>query len=274
MNNSQSIEEIWQRYDADEQRLTASVSHRMLELAQLQPGMHVLDLASGRGEPAIAAAQCVGLGGRVVGIDLSDSMLQMARRRAQDSDVENLELIVGDAQTLEGVPPFEFDAVLARWGLMYMADPVMALASARSLCRSQARLVAAMWAEPERVDYLHVPSRLLERYMALPVVEANKPGTFRYASPETIRHDFATAGWHVEGIEEVHVPVMEARTPDQLVHWCECFGMNRLMKDLPEHTREAWRHDLRSQFSSLTGPDSLVRLGGITRLVTALPTTR
>lgn len=243
----------------------------MIELAQLRPGMHVLDLATGRGEPAIAAAQCVGPHGRVVGIDLTESMLSMARRRAQDSGVENLELIVGDAQTLAGIPPLAFDAVLARWGLMYMADPVMALSSAKDRSQSRARLVAAMWAEPERVDYLHVPSRLLERYMKLPLVEADQPGTFRYADPETIRRDFAAAGWHVEGIEEVHVSVMEASSPDQLVHWCECFGMNRLMKDLPEHTREAWRNDLRSQFSSLTGADGLVRLGGVTRLVTALP---
>ena len=271
MSKSPSIEEIWHRYDADEQRLTSPVSQRMIDLAQLQPGMHVLDLATGRGEPAIAAAQRVGPHGRVVGIDLSDAMLNMARRRAQDSGVENLELIVGDAQSLAGIPPLEFHAVLARWGLMYMADPVTALTSARSRIRSRARLVAAMWAEPERVDYLHVPSRLLERYMKLPAIENDKPGTFRFADPDVTRRDFAAAGWQVVAMEEVHVSVMEASSPDQLVQWCECFGMNRLMKDLPEHTREAWRQDLRSQFSSLTGSDGVVRLGGITRLVTALP---
>ncbi len=269
MSNSQSIEEIWRRYDADEQRLTAFVSQRMVDLAQLQPGMRVLDLATGRGEPAIAAAERVGPNGHVVGIDLSDSMLSMTRTRAQTLGINKLRLIVGDAQSLEGVPPVQFNAVLARWGLMYMVDPVRALIAARHRCGPEARLVAGMWAEPERVDYLHVPSRLLERYMPLPTVAPDSPGTFRYADPAIIHRDFAAAGWHIEALEEVYVPVMEAGSADQLVHWCECFGMNRLMKDLPEQTRESWRQDLRSQFPSLTGADGFARLGGITRLVTA-----
>lgn len=270
MSNSLSIEEIWRRYDADEQRLTASVSQRMLELAHLRPGMQVLDLATGRGEPAIAAAQCIGPRGRVVGIDLSDSMLNMTRTRAQELGIENLELIVGDAQTLDGIPHVEFDVVLARWGLMYMVDPVMALIAVRRRCLPEARLVAALWAEPERVDYLHLPGRLLERYMHLPVIAINTPSTFRYADPDIIRRDFAAAGWAIEAIEEVYVSVMEASSPDQLVHWCECFGMNRLMKHLPDQTRENWRQDLRSQFPSLAGDDGLARLGGTTRLVTAI----
>ena len=74
-----TLEEIWRQYDAIESRLTAPLSERMLDLAGLQRGMHVLDLATGRGEPALRAASRVGSQGSVLGVDLSGAMLRMAR---------------------------------------------------------------------------------------------------------------------------------------------------------------------------------------------------
>ena len=65
-----------------EARLTAPLSERMLALAKLGPGMRVLDLATGRGEPAISAAHRVGPTGAVFGVDLSAAMLEIARERA------------------------------------------------------------------------------------------------------------------------------------------------------------------------------------------------
>lgn len=268
MSDSPTIEQIWQRYDATEQRLTACVSGRMLELGHVQPGMRVLDLATGRGEPAIAAAGRVGPTGRVIGVDLSSSMLDMTRQRAEAAGLENIQLMVGDAQTLEAVTTADFDVVLSRWGLMYMPDPVMALKSARQRCKPKAKLVAALWAEPQRVDYVHVPCKLASRYLELPQVVADQPGTFRLADPAVIQRDFAAAGWHLENIDELYVPVMEVDTPDELVHWCECFGMNRLMQGVPEEKKAAWRDDLRAQFASLCNQHGQVQLGGVTRLVT------
>jgi ubiquinone/menaquinone biosynthesis C-methylase UbiE len=56
-----TAEEIWRKYDAVEQRLRAPLSERMLDLANHQPGMRVLDIATGRGEPAVRAAHRVGV---------------------------------------------------------------------------------------------------------------------------------------------------------------------------------------------------------------------
>jgi len=72
-------EEIWRRYDGIESRLTAPLSERMLDLAGIRPGMRVLDLATGRGEPALRAARRVAPDGFVVGVELADGVLEMAR---------------------------------------------------------------------------------------------------------------------------------------------------------------------------------------------------
>ena len=73
-----SVEEFWRRYDALESRLTAGLSERMLELAGLSPGQCVLDLASGRGEPALRAAARVGPHGHVLGVEPALPLVQMS----------------------------------------------------------------------------------------------------------------------------------------------------------------------------------------------------
>jgi ubiquinone/menaquinone biosynthesis C-methylase UbiE len=111
--------ELWRKYDAVESRLSARLSERMLDLAGVRPGTRLLDLATGRGEPVIRAARRVGPRGLVVGVELSDDLLQMARDKAAREGLSNLELQVGDAQRLEGFPVGGFDVVTSRWGLMY-----------------------------------------------------------------------------------------------------------------------------------------------------------
>ena len=235
-------EQVWRAYDEAEQRLTANVSERKLDLAGLRAGDRVLDLATGRGEPAVRAARRVGPTGKVVGVDLSASMLEFARERAQREGVANLDLQVMNAESLDGVGAF--DAVLARWCLMYFDGPVAALSAARRALMPGGVLVAAVWAEPERVPYYSLPRRILERYVALPPVDMEAPGTFHYADPARLRSDFAAAGLVIDHIEELETAVMEARTGAELVAWTRAFGMTRLLNDLPDEVQRAWEADM------------------------------
>ncbi|MEO6572478.1 MAG: methyltransferase domain-containing protein [Polyangiaceae bacterium] len=261
-------EEVWRTYDPTEMRLTAPLSERMVELAGLRPGMRVLDLATGRGEPAILAARRVGPSGAVLGVDVAPRMLEMARERAAREGVSNLELRVTNAESLDAVPTAHFDATLARWGLMYMDSPVAALAAARRAMVPKGVLVAALWAEPERVSYFTLPRRALEKYSTLPPIDFNAPGTFRYADPERIERDFSSAGFSIEHIEELEVAVMEAETGAELVAWTRAFGLTRLLHELPEEAQRAWESDFVRAAEPLRR-DGIVRLGGVTRIVVA-----
>lgn len=263
-----SAERVWRQYDGAELRLTATVSERMLDLAGLRPGMRVLDLATGRGEPAIRAARRVGPAGAVLGVDVSEGMLHMARERAMREGVANLELRVLDAETLAGVPAAHFHVALARWGLMYLDSPVAALSAARHALLPGGVLVAAVWAEPERVPYYTLPRRLLEKYRTLPPIDPEAPGTFRYADAGRLQRDLAAAGFTVRHAEEQEVAVMEAATGAELVAWTRAFGLGRLLNDLPEEVQQAWEADLQKATEPLR-KDGYVRLGGVTRIVAA-----
>jgi SAM-dependent methyltransferase len=264
--------EIWRRYDADEARLSAPLSERMLALAGLRPGMRVLDLATGRGEPAVRAARQVAPGGSVLGVDVSAAMLDMARERAAREGVTNLELRVGNAESLEGVPAAHFDVALARWGLMYMDAPVSALAAARRALVPRGVLVAALLVAPERTTYYTLPRRVLERYRpsADPGLAPDAPGPFRYADAARFERDLTMAGFAISHAEEMDVPVMEAATDAELVAWTRAFGLGRLLDGLPDDLQRAWERDFVAAAAPLRR-DGAIRLGCVTRVVVASP---
>jgi ubiquinone/menaquinone biosynthesis C-methylase UbiE len=116
----------------------------MLDMAALQPGERVLDVACGTGLVSFRVAEAVGARGAVVGTDISGEMVEAARRSAAERDVDNASFERSDAEAL----PFAdatFDAAVCGLGLMYVPDPVKALCEMRRLLRPGGRAAAAVW---------------------------------------------------------------------------------------------------------------------------------
>lgn len=106
-------------------RLYDAVTRRFFKEAGLSSGMKVLDIGSGAGDVALTAAELVGPEGSVVGVDVNPAILETAQARAQGAGYTNVEFIAGDARTLD--LGNDFDALIGRLVLMYMADPADAL---------------------------------------------------------------------------------------------------------------------------------------------------
>lgn len=102
------------------------LAERLVVGAALQPGQQVLDMATGTGLVAVAAAQRVGPQGRVVGVDLAAGMLQQAQQKREALGLQNLELYHGDAETLE-LADSAFDVVLCCSALILLPDIPAAL---------------------------------------------------------------------------------------------------------------------------------------------------
>lgn len=174
--------------------------------------MHVLDLATGRGEPAQRAARRVRPEGTVLGVEPVEPLAAMTREKADRDGVRNLLVRTARAERVEDLPEGRFHVATSRWGLMYMDAPVTALTHARRALAPGGTLVAALWAEPERVPHYTLPRRILERHRPLPAIDPGAPGTFRYADPRRIERDFRDAGLVVDHVEEWDIPVFEADT--------------------------------------------------------------
>jgi ubiquinone/menaquinone biosynthesis C-methylase UbiE len=122
----------WKTFEQDAQK----VNERLVELAEIKQGDKVLDIATGIGEPAITAARKVGTKGHVLATDISPQMLKIAKQRAvsfglqdiiefKEIDAERIDI---DLQPL--LQPYSsFNAVLCRWGLMFVPNLTSTLKS-------------------------------------------------------------------------------------------------------------------------------------------------
>lgn len=110
----------------DTQRYVQVRANRLVELVGLPRGAKVLDVATGTGWAALAAAQVVGAAGQVVGVDISPGMLAQARRKAAMAGLTHVEFREGDAQQLDFAPD-SFDAVLCASAIFFLPDMLAAV---------------------------------------------------------------------------------------------------------------------------------------------------
>jgi SAM-dependent methyltransferase len=109
----------------EQDKLVAPLTRRLFERAGICAGMAVLDIGSGTGDVSFLAAQLVGPGGRVLGIDRDPAQIKFAERRAKTGGLSNVDFRVGDFQSFALREPV--DAIVGRLVLMYAADPAEAL---------------------------------------------------------------------------------------------------------------------------------------------------
>lgn len=121
-------------------RILAPATRTILEAAGLRPGMRVLDLGSGMGDLAFAAAELVGPAGEVVGVERSAETVVRANARARTRGLDRVAFVAGDIH--QAAPCGPFDAIIGRLVLMYVADPVAVLRTQASLLNPGGRVAA------------------------------------------------------------------------------------------------------------------------------------
>src|SRR5271169_1094713 len=133
-----------EKWKAKSAAMGQPITDALVEYAQPKPGMHVLDLASGTGEPAISLASRVGSGGQVTATDLSAGLLEIAAQRAEARGLKNFTTQQADAHSLP-YPEDSFDLATSRFGVMFFSDPVLALVELRRVLRPGARACFLAW---------------------------------------------------------------------------------------------------------------------------------
>jgi ubiquinone/menaquinone biosynthesis C-methylase UbiE len=119
----QQIADLYNRrsLNYDESEWHSRITHRLVEYAQIKPGYHILDIATGTGHVAIEVAARIGSSGRVIGVDISDGMLEQARQKVAALNISNIELHLADAETLNFATN-SFDRILCAHAFPWMAD--------------------------------------------------------------------------------------------------------------------------------------------------------
>ena len=184
----------WERRQASLRKKTAPVSHWLVDAIGPQPGERVLELAAGPGETGFIAARRVGPEGRLLCTDQAPEMVEVARRRASELGLTNVDFAVIDAQELE-LEPGSFDAALCRWGYMLMADPNEAMRRTRVALRGGGRLAMATWDRPDRNLWMAAPAMALVGQGVIPPPNPADPSPFALPDPVDLEGRLRSAGF-------------------------------------------------------------------------------
>src|SRR5574340_696667 len=183
----------WDKWDSYFSRNMTFINHRLVADARLQPGLRVLDLGSGTGYPALLAGDVVGSEGSVVGIDLAESMLAVATRKAKALGMQHVTFRTGDVTTL----PFDagsFDAVISRFCLMFLPEIPKALKEILRVLKPGGYVAAAVWSAPEKNPFIRIPMDVIKTITPLPPPDPEAPGIFRLATPGDLAGVMERAG--------------------------------------------------------------------------------
>ena len=131
-------------YDSPANTFWSRFGQRTIERLPLQPGNRVLDVCCGTGASAIPAARAVRPGGAVVGVDLSESLLHLARAKAAAEGISNVDFHLGDMLDLREAEA-SFDAVVCVFGIFFVPDIPQAVRALWRLVRTGGLLAVTTW---------------------------------------------------------------------------------------------------------------------------------
>jgi SAM-dependent methyltransferase len=175
-----------------------------VELAGVEPGSRVLDVAAGYGEPSLSAARAAGPDGKVVATDIAADMLAYGRERAQAAGLDNIEFVESDVMSLD-FDEQSFDAALSRWGIIFEPDGEGAAERVRGFLKPGSRMAISSWGPPDRVPFIGVPMRTAMQRLDVPPPPPGTPGPLSRPTDEAIGGLLSGGGFSDVEVEEAEV---------------------------------------------------------------------
>jgi SAM-dependent methyltransferase len=194
----------WRKWSELIDTATSRVSERMVELAGIEPGSRVLDVAAGYGEPSLSAARVAGPDGKVVATDISAEMLAYGRERAREAGLDNIEFVESDAAGLD-FPEHSFDAALSRFGIIFEPDAEDAASRVRGFLEPGARMAIASWGTPEQVPFLAIPMQTAIQRLDAEPPPPGTPGPLSRPTPEALGGLLEGGGFSDIEVEDAEV---------------------------------------------------------------------
>ncbi len=239
----QSEQKAWDlcadTYDQCLSQPFATFARHLVDLAGLHTEERVLDVATGTGLAALMAAELLGSRAKIVGVDLSETMIGLARKRAAGQGVSNVEFVRMDAERLD-FPDDYFDVVLCALGLMLFPKPEVALSEMVRVLKEGGTVALSVFGRGSKVAL----RAFMEPFIPhMPPPPQRGPSTFGFGRNEALREALEQAGFSDVKVEE-RAHVLEFETAEEV--WNIPLSLGRLAQMQSRLPTEA-RQELKRQ---------------------------
>jgi SAM-dependent methyltransferase len=214
----------------------------------------VLDVGSG---PGALALQIAATARRVVGVDVSAPLVDLARRRAQATDRDNAVFVVADAQVDPLPDEGPFDVVVSHFGSMFFDDPVTAFTALYRALRRRGRLVLLTWQGPEHNPWQVEVLRALHPDREAPIPPTDGPSPFGLSDAARVRSVLGTAGFVDIDLEDLRAPHWSGADLDDAVRFTATHHA-AVLDGYDEATRRRALDRLRALFEAHHTPDGVL----------------
>ena len=254
------------RHDRMEPQL-APLGLVAIEAAAPKPGERAIDIGCGTGPTLFRIADMVGDRGQVLGVDVSEPLIEAARHNAAGRT--NVQFLLGDApqHRLED----GFDLLFSRFGVMFFADPVAAFRHLRAALKPGGRLAFVCWRPFKENEWAFLP--FMAAMPHLPPIERpapNAPGPFAFGDGERVKSILTEAGFTGIGVKPLDRTMKAGENVEDATMFSSDTGpISRVLGDASPEQRQAAVGAIRQMFEKRVAEGKGFELPAACWIVTA-----